>query len=264
VYQETDFMAAMTDSGTKPDKRSINMGYIEGRGWMDGNWEMYAEQRLLIILGLGHPTAPLPAEAWLAFRRDTQETTNGQPLMGLKEALFVHQYSELFLDFRDFTDPGEDFWNNGKKISEYHREIARKDTRYKTLKEGFWGFSAGESPTGYTVYSGQKYRGTVCIGCTIASAMYMPEVVMEDLAAWMKSPYKGKIWGRYGFTDSIDLDQDWYGSRVLGITVGPAYMSLANMKGSTSFWKEFMQIPEIKAGMDKARASGIYKISKSM
>jgi len=264
VYRETDFMAAMTDSGAKPEKRSINMGYIEGRGWMDGNWDMYAEQKLLIILGLGHPTAPLPEEAWLAFRRDSQETLSGEPLMGLKEALFVHQYSELFLDFRNFGDPTGDFWRNGQRISEYHREIARKDTMYKTLKEGFWGFSAGESPTGYTVYSGLKYRGTVCIGCTIASAMYLPEVVMKDLAAWMNSPYKDKIWGRYGFTDSIDLDQDWYGSRVLGITAGPAYMSLANMKDSTSFWKVFMQIPEIKAGMEKAKTAGLYKVSKAM
>jgi len=57
--------------------------------------------------------------------------------------------------------------------------------------------------------------------------------------------------GRYGFTDSVDVDQNWMSSEVLGITVGPAYMSLANMNKSTSFWKLFMQIPEIQTAMTR-------------
>jgi hypothetical protein len=92
--------------------------------------------------------------------------------------------------------------------------------------------------------------------------MFMPEVILADAANWLKSPYKEKIWGRYGFTDSIDLDENWFGSRVLGITAGPAYMSMANIEADTSFWKEFMQIPEIKVGMAKAKSAGIYKVSK--
>ncbi len=100
IYRDTDFMAAMTDSGAKPEKRSINMAYHVGKGWIDGNWDMYAEQRLLIILGLGHPVNPLPEDAWLAFARDTRDLPSGEKVMGLHEALFVHQYSELFLDFR--------------------------------------------------------------------------------------------------------------------------------------------------------------------
>lgn len=255
VYRETGFMDAMTDAGAQPDKRSLSMGYIEGRGWIDGQWDMYAEQKLLIILGLGHPVNPLPPEAWLAFRRDIRELPGGQKVMGLQEALFVHQYSELFLDFRKFEDSHADYWANAVAISKYQRDLARENKLYKTLTEGFWGFSAGESPAGYSVYSALSFRGTVCLGCVIASAMYLPKPVMEDLVQWLKSPYREKIWGRYGFTDSIELDQDWFGPRVLGITVGPAYMSLANIEDDTAFWKEFMQIPEIQAGMDKARAA---------
>lgn len=265
VYRETDFIAAMTDAGTKPDKRALNMGYVEERGWIEAQWDMYAEQKLLIVLGLGHPVNPLPNDAWLAFRRDTHQLPGGEQVMGLNEALFVHQYSELFLDFRAFGDPTADYWNNAIAISKYHREVARGNNLYKTLSAGFWGFSAGEAPNNtYAVYSALRYRGTVCIGCTIASAMYMPSVVMDDLVLWKKSLYKDKIWGRYGFTDSIDIDQDWFASRVLGITVGPAYMSIANTGEESSFWKEFMQIPEIKAGMEKAKAASLYKVSQVM
>jgi len=258
VYRETDFWAAMTDSGERPEKRAINMAYIDGRGWIDGQWDMHAEQKLLVILGLGHPDAPLPPESWLAFSRDTQELPGGEKVMGLQEALFVHQYSEVFIDFRGFNDPAGDYWENGVRISQRHREIAKSDSTHKTLQAGFWGFSAGESPTGYSVYSALNYQGTVCLGCTIASAMFLPEVVLSDLSDWMSSPYKQQIWGKYGFIDSIDLDQNWYSSRVLGITAGPAYMSLANITGDTSFWRHFMQVPEIKMGMKRARAASLY------
>jgi hypothetical protein len=72
------------------------------------------------------------------------------------------------------------------------------------------------------------------------------------MSSWLEGPYKKKIWGRYGFVDSIDLDQNWFATSVLGITVGPTYLSLANLSESTSVWRLFMQIPEIKAALRKA------------
>jgi hypothetical protein len=71
----------------------------------------------------------------------------------------------------------------------------------------------------------------------------------------MNGPYRNQIWGRYGFTDSMDLDQNWFSPHVLGITVGPEYMSLANTSDATSFWKDFMKIPAIKKGLERAIAS---------
>lgn len=259
AYQQTDFIAAMTNAGTKPDKRTLSMGYMEETGWIHPEWNMYAEQKLLIILGLGHPTSPLPPETWLAFSRDKQVLPSGDPVMGLHEALFVHQYSEAFIDFRNFRDPSGDMWLNSVRISQHHRDVARNDGVYQTLKEGFWGFSAGESPTGYSIHNPVRYNGTVCIGCTVASAMFLPQVVIDDLKLWLKTPYRDRIWGRYGFTDSIDIDQNWYGGRVLGITVGAAYMSLTNIKEETSIWRHFMQIPEIKTGMERAQSASLYK-----
>lgn len=258
IYRDVDFIAAMTDGGARPGKRSLSMAYLDDNGWTPAQWDMYAEQRLLLILGLGHPVRPLPPEAWLAFSRRTSSMPNGDKAMGLNEALFVHQYSEAFIDFRKMNDPAGDYWENGARISRIQREIAKRDKRFKTLKEGFWGFSAGESPSGYSVYSALNYQGTVCIGCTVASAMFMSETILDDLAGWLDSSYRDLIWGKYGFSDSIDLDQGWFSTRVLGITAGPAYMSLANMAEATSFWKDFMKIPEIQAGMERARSASLY------
>jgi hypothetical protein len=82
--------------------------------------------------------------------------------------------------------------------------------------------------------------------------MYDPTTVLDDASAWMASPYRSSIWGRYGFVDSIDLDQHWFADRVLGITMGPIYMSLANTDDATSIWRGFQTIPEIQNALRRA------------
>lgn len=228
LYRDTDFFDAMTDGGTLPEKRTLSMGYIEESGYIPWQWNMYGEQKLLLILGLGHPENPLPVETWLAWNRRG---------MGLGEALFVHQYSEAFLDFRDLDDGFENYFANGRAITEIHRE--------KSIA-GFWGFSAGDSPSGYRVWSAENYSTTVCIGCAVASVTFNPTEIWKDLEGWYNGPLQAQIWGRYGFTDSIDLSQNWFGPDVLGITVGPAYMAAANTEPATSIWNALMNVKEIK------------------
>jgi hypothetical protein len=225
---------------------------VEEYGFTPAQWHMYAEQMLLLITGLGHPLKPLPAEVWLAFERDVVPAPSGDPVMGLEEALFVHQYSQVFIDFRHFPDRGHNHFINGLRVSRYHRDMRDGHPKFKALREGFWGYSAGESPKGYEVWNALNYDGVVCIGCAVASVMYLPGEVMQDLVAWRNGPYQQKIWGKYGFVDSLDLDRNWFSQHVLGITVGPAYMSLANMSDKTSYWRIFNKIPEIHKGLDRA------------
>lgn len=252
LYRDMDFWDAMTDGGARPEKRTLSMAFMEGEGYTQAQWDMYAEQMVLLVLGLAHPTAPLPPETWLRWERKLSVLPDNQVVMGLDAALFIHQYSQVFIDFRRFQDGFRNYHDNARILSDYHRTLALEDTKYRTMREGFWGFSAGESPTGYLVWNPLHYQGTVCIGCTVASVMYNPAQILADLSAWRASPHG--VWGRYGFSDSVDLDQAWVSPHVLGITVGPAYMSLVNMDAETSIWRTFMQIPEIQLGL--ARASG--------
>lgn len=252
LYASMDFYDMLTDGGSRPRKQTISMGYVEEQGYIPAQWDMYAEQSILLILGLGHPTKPLPASTWLAWRREVD-----RGLMGLREALFIHQYSFLFVDFRSFRDGYKNYFENSRAVTSEHRRIGMTDKRYRTLREGFWGFSAGLAPKGrYEVYSALNYAGTVCIGCTTASVMYLPKEAFADMARWLTGPYQKKIWGRYGFIDSLDLDRNWFSTEVIGITVGPTYMSLANLSENTSIWRLFMRIPEVQAGLNRAsRAS---------
>lgn len=254
IYRDADFWDAMTDGATQPDKRTLSMAYSETGGYTHAQWDMFAEQMSLLVLGLGHPLYPLPKETWLAFERRLKVLPGTErKVMGLDQALFVHHYSQLYIDFRKFSDGFDNYFVNSSLISRYHRDLATPDASARTLREGFWGFSAGDSPHGYAVSNALSHESTVCIACAMASAPYFPEVVLQDAARWISGPYRDKIWGRYGLTDSVDLDHDWFSSTVFGITVGPEYLALANLEARTSIWREFMMIPEIGRGLRAAR-----------
>lgn len=248
LYTELDFLDLLTDGGRRPKKLTLSMGYTADFKYIPTQWDMYAEQGLLLILGLGHPTRPLPQASWLVFSRELRSD-----LMGFDQALFVHQYSFLFIDFRNFQDAFPNYFENSVRLSRKQRDIAQADRRYKTLREGFWGFSAGAAPgDNYEVANAVHYSSTACIGCVQASVMFNPDAVFADLAQWTESSYGGQIWGHYGLTDSIDLDKNWISQVVFGITVGPAYLSMANLEERTSLWRLFMKIPEIKKALKRA------------
>ncbi|MBX3021184.1 MAG: hypothetical protein KF799_05850 [Bdellovibrionales bacterium] len=253
LYNDLDFHDMLTDGGKKPKKKTLSMAYWnDGTGYRTDQWDMYAEQMLLLLLGLGHPSRPLPVDTWLAFDRSLRSLPNGEQVMGFNGALFLHQYSQLFVDFRGFRDGYENYHSNSILMSQWHRELMRREPTHASLAAGFWGFSAGEAPNGtYKVFDASRYEGIVCIGCTAASVMFMPEVML-DMIAWRSGPYADKVWGRYGFTDSVDIGNNWFSPTVLGITLGPEYMALANTNPQTSIWRDFMQVPEIKTALEKA------------
>jgi hypothetical protein len=248
LYETTDFEVLRTNEGRLPKKLTLSMGYYPESGFIPTQWDMYAEQAILLILGLGHPTHPLPASSWLVFSR---ELRNG--VMGYDQALFVHQYSQLFLDFKNHRDAFSSYFENSAKITQAQRAIAANKTSVATFREGFWGFSAGLAPNeNYEVTSAAHHGTTACIGCAQASVQFLPDEVTEDLIRWTDGPLGLQLWGRYGLTDSVDLDRNFISPSVFAITLAPAYLSFANLDAQTSVWRRFMKIPGVIRGFERA------------
>jgi len=249
LYAETNFNEMLTDGGAKPGKLTLSMAYSPETGFTPAQWSMPAEQMLLLLLGLGHPTHPLSAKTWLAWDRQFKTLPDGERISGYNMPLFTHQYSELFIDMRHFQDEYMNYFNNEVLATKLNRDTCLKDNDNLTFRDGFWGLSAGESPTGYSVNDPSHISTTACLGCAIGSAMYAPNEIIGDASRWLKSPLRAKIWGHYGFIDSVDIDHNWFASNVLGITVGPAFMSLANTNEETSIWHLFREIPAMRRAL---------------
>jgi hypothetical protein len=254
LYERVDFIDMLTDGGAQPDKLTLTSSYRPERGYSQFQWSHYAEHMLLLLLGLGHPTHPLPTKTWYAWERQSITLPSGEELIGYNEPLFTHLYSQLFVDFRQFRDAYGNYFENGRLATLFNWDTCRGDKRFETFREGFWGLSAGDSPDGYRAFSPVRYNGTVCPGCAVASVIYLPDMVLADAEGWMSGPYRDRIWGRYGFADSLNLDRDWVSQRVYGITVGPLFLALANMDEATSIWKTFNHISAIHRALARLGA----------
>lgn len=246
LYEEMDFHALMTNDGKRPGKRTLSMSYTPERGYTLWQWNMHGEQAILIILGLGHPTNPIPGQVWANWNRQYAAHPSRWGVMGYNMPLFVHQYSQLFLDFRSFNDRHTNYFHNATRVSHMHRR--------QRNRQGFWGLSAGEAPGHrYAVFNPtSRNRNTICVGCAPGSAMFMFQEVSDDVQAWRTGPYKDQVWGNYGLIDSLNIPSSWFSDTVIGITVGPQFLSFANVREDTSIWRVFSTIPAIQAGMQKA------------
>ena len=265
LYVDLDFDWLMTDGGRFPDRRTLSIGYSSKEGFSHYQWSIYAEQMILVLLGLGHPTRPLPPETWTAWERRVYQA-NGFEGVALDMPLFVHQYSHLFVDLRQFKDGFANYFENSVTATRFNRHVCRTDSQHKM--GDFWGLSAGAAPgqnagtSTYRVYDPFRHEGTICIACAIGSAQFTPDEVLSDAEAWWRGPYANQIWGRYGFVDSLNLDQSWFAPETFGITAGAAYLSLANLEERTSIWHRFHAIPEIQAALARASQAGPVQTKK--
>jgi hypothetical protein len=292
-YARVDFKDMMTNGNTKPAKRTLSLSYhlepgprSRPAGYSPWEWDHYAEQMLLLVLGLGSPNPDyrLPPEAWTAWERQTKTVEfkalpppaagvkRSEALIGYDRALFTHQYSHLFLDLRTFRDVlGVNYFRNAVVATLHDRDVCRNDQSSKTFRDGFWGLSAGDAPpkgaangdrrdrVRYHVNTPQRHDGTACLGCVPTSAMFAPDVVLGDVLTWCQGRYGKRLWGRYGLADGINLDEGgaegWVSPKVHGITVGPEFLALANLDEATSVWKDFMTNPHIRRGLRTAAAA---------
>jgi len=202
----------------------------------------------LVLLGLGHPTHPLPTEAWAAWRRPRLKLAEGLSLIGPELPLFAHQYTQVFIDLRHFDDRTGNYHFNSKLASLRDKTFCALSNSFATFREGFWGISASDSPDGYTAFSLYYHNGTVCPACAGASAIF-DETLLGDLQTWSLGKYATKIWGQYGFIDSLNLDRNWFDQDVIGITVGTLYLALADLEGGDSPWESFKDYAPIQRAL---------------
>lgn len=233
LHRDMDFYDFLTDAGKKPQKLTLTLSYTPENGYVPYQWEAYSEQIILLILGLGHPSKPLPKATWSAWSRT---------LMGINMPLFIHQYSLLYLDFRKFNDGFDNYFDAGLRATLLQRNFMGRN--------GFWGLSAGESPNGYVVNSPLSSEGSLCIGCAAGSLMFAPSEIYADVAKWKMNK---TVWGQYGLVDSVNPDRNWRSPYVLGITKGPEYLSSVNTDNQIAVWNDFMRIPAVIRALNLIR-----------
>jgi hypothetical protein len=256
LYERADFQWMLTDGGARKDEKLIGHGWKPETGFLSSRWRSYSELMILYLLAIGSPTHPIDGSSWEAWKRPVGSYAGYTTFVC--GPLFIHQFSHIFVDFRDKRDSlGYDYWASSVNATKANRQFCIDNAdKYRNYGENVWGLTACDGPDGYRAYGAPpaKYAnlhdGTVAPYASAASIAFTPELSVSALKC-MYGKYFGRLWGRYGFSDAFNIHRDWFGTDVIGIDQGATLLMIENYR-SRLIWDHFMRLDPIQRGMDKA------------
>lgn len=238
------------------ENNCLSHGFKPEEGFLKAEWGGYSEgPTLIVLMGLGSKTHPLPAAAWQAWRRERVYSYDGVTYLACPP-LFTHQYPQCWFDLRGLRDDHANYFRNGQLATIAMRTWMKNELskRYKTYNENIWGLTASDTNEGYTAWGGPPAQGpidgSVVPAAAAGSLAFEPRICIDALKA-MHKQYGERAYVKYGFVDAFNPIDSWYNKDVIGIDVGPSVVMAENAR-SGFVWKLFMSSPEAQAALKKA------------
>ncbi|ASK96883.1 hypothetical protein KWH01_10815 [Xanthomonas campestris pv. merremiae] len=273
----------------------ISMGWFPESGFINHDWMGYNEAMMLYILALGSPTHGVDPDAWTSWTRTYNNdwgVYQGQEYLSFGP-LFGHQYSHVWIDFRDIQDQymrerGIDYFLNSRRATLAQRDYAIDNPmKWKDYGENVWGLTASDGPQNTSQeYCGEQRQfrhyssrgaglrenfddGTIVPSAAISSIVFAPEVVIPATEE-MHKRYGDFLYSSYGFLDSFNPsfnydiplktgrmvpDRGWVASDYIAIDQGPILAMIANYQNEF-VWNVMKKNPYIRAGLERAGFTG--------
>jgi hypothetical protein len=292
AYTDSLYRRVEWDRMQLPDG-TISMGWTPSEGRFDYGYEGYDEAMFLYVLGLGSPTHAVDSTAWPAFTSTYDwQTFYDQPHVNFAP-LFGHQYSHVWIDFRDIQDAymrekGIDYFENSRRATLAQQSYAiANPSDFAGYGENVWGLTASDGPGNLTVtingvereFRGYWARGvargdirddgTIAPTAAGGSVPFAPEITIPALRT-MRERYGDALFNQYGFRDAFNptytldelppdggilTDRGWVDNNYLGIDQGPILAMIENHR-TEMVWELIRQSPPIVRGLCRAGFTG--------
>ena len=282
------------------DKKNLSMGFHPEKvkkgvnPFLDSEWIGYNEAMVLLVMAMGSPTHPIPADCWERWCAPYKWATyEGQEHINF-EPLFGHQYSQMYIDFRGIQDAymakrGIDYFENSRRATLAQRNYAIKNpNNYKNYGPNEWGLTACNGPRDTTItINGKKHKffeygargaasirvvddGTIAPTAVGGSIPFAPEFCIPALENMWNKYYNTPLVTEYGFKDAYNPtytffsrnnvnpnigETGWIDRDYLGIDQGPIIIQIENHR-SNFVWNLMKKNPYIVAGLKKAGFKG--------
>jgi hypothetical protein len=288
LYRRVDWQFML-----RPGNR-ISMGWHPETGYIASEWHGYDEAMILMVLALGSPTHPVPADVWPTYTGSYRWGARwGQPHVGFAP-LFGHQYSHIFIDFRGIRDQymkgrGIDYFENSRRATLAQRQYAITNPMgWRGYGENVWGLTASDGPADieravdgtnrrFWTYSARgashtevRDDGTLAPTALGGSIPFAPDETVAALRV-IRERYGEGVWGEYGFLDAFNPtfrwtdvklghgrvlpELGWFDTDYLGIDQGPIVLMIENHR-SGLVWDRVRRNPHIIRGLRRAGFSG--------
>jgi len=234
----------------------LNMHWKPEDGFSKNFWDHHCELEIMYLLGIASATSPLPIDSWYAWRRPTV-TYAGHSYISGSPPLFVHQYSQAWIDYRGHSEkraPQTNWYRNSVEATLAHRQFCIDlKSQFPGYSDNIWGITASDTATGYKAWGGppatKNIDGSVVPCAAGGSLMFAPEVCVPALME-MRSKFGDRIYKHYGFVDAFHPANGWADRDVLGIDVGITLLSAENLR-TGKVWNWFMRNRQIKRAMSE-------------
>lgn len=278
------FLRVEWDWMMKPNGK-MSMGWHPEKGFIDSDWAGYNEAMILLIMAMGSPTHPIPADAWSKWCSTYPvDTFYGMGHVQF-DPLFGHQYSHIWIDFKGIQDEfmknaDSDYFENSKKATLANRLYCIDNPMdWKGYDSHCWGLTACDGPANNKMVIDGKERqffdyrargaasiqvvddGTIAPTAAGGSFPFTPEY-SEACLQNMWNSYYTRLIGEYGFKDAFNLTytdekhpEGWFDVDYLGIDQGPILLQIQNHENGL-LWNVMKKNLYIVAGLKKAGFKG--------
>jgi len=267
IYQRVDWTFFRNTS-----LQGLMIQWKPENGFNTAVWKGYNEMMIMYLLAIGSPTHPIPGTDWNTYTSGYVYGTQFGQTYVQYGALFTHQYSHCWIDFRNKRDAymampihgPSDYFQNSRKatLAQQAYCIANPGPKGAGFPDpaGYsatlWGLTAGDDPASFYAAHGAPGPGTFDNGTINPTAVFGSLPFAADICVpTIQNIFDGypALWGTYGLKDGFNLSRspDWYDTDFLGIDEGPIVMMIENYR-SGSVWQRFMQNTDVQNGMNAA------------
>lgn len=249
------------------------MGYTPEKGFW-GQWDGYAEQIMMYVLGVASSTYPINKSMYYEFDRKIKDYENIKNIVYTYcGTLFTYQYSHAWLDFRNLIDKdGINWFDNSIKATKANKEYCfNNKNNFKTYDTNSWGLTACVTPKGYILLGAEpcdinlenENDGTIPPCGAIGSIVFTPEDSLQAIEYYYNN--FRKLWGKYGFKDSFNLEKKrkWFAKEYIGIDKGIEIVMIENYLNGT-IWRYFMKNENVIKGLKLLEFSNINEKYKEL
>ena len=277
---------------------AIALGWTPEKGFIAYDWRGYNEAAVVYLLAMGHPTRPLDGSVWNTWTRDFRvnwSTFHGQQGLSFPP-LFGHQYSNVWVDFRDLRDAFSkrhniDYAENSRRAAYAQRAYAMLNPKgWRGYDADVWGLTACDGPANMIApYRGEPRRfyayaargagggkvasvddGTIAPTAAASSIAFAPDIAIPAIITMVRR-HGQHIYGKYGFVDAFNLSFHYdtphlaFGKVVPGFGwVDNDYLGidqgpiLAMIANFTngSVWQTMTKCAQLRRGLERAGFSG--------
>ena len=246
-------------------KKVIKMAYSnhiwqENNGYCPATWNHYAEQLMMYYLYAAKDDTSKQdsLDLYHGFTRHIGKYKGDELIHCYTNALFIHQFSHCFIDFRNLkTDDNIDWFKNSVDATLANREYCIDQTWSKSYGENSWGLTAFQGEKCYKVFGAppwgfgkpieQELDGSVAPYAALSSIVFTPKESLKALEYFNTIEGLNK---KYGLCDSYNQDTGYISDCYIGIDKGPTIIMLDNYQNET-VWKYFMCCDMTKKALEK-------------